>query len=277
VAIADGDAGPPRGGDLLVESAWRDVVYGLFYRDYWWTLAWNDIRSRYRRTKIGQFWLTLSVALFVLGIGTVYAGIFGMTISTYLPRLTVSYIVWMFIASVMTGGCSTFIAVASTMQQRLFPVSVHAYRLIFREFLIFAHNAVVIVAVWIVFGIGLTPAAVLAIPGMAINVYIGFWLAMMLGIVSVRYRDIPPIVQSLVTILFFITPVLWTTDRLGGRAELIVAVNPFAYMIEIVRDPLLGVAPPLATWAIVLAIAGLVTVIGLYGMSLTRHRLAYWL
>ena len=178
-----------------MESAWRDVVEGLFYRDYWWTLAWNDIRSRYRRSKIGQFWITLSVALFVLGIGVVYAGIFGMKISDYLPRLTVSYIVWMFIASVLTGGCSTFIAASATMQQRLFPISVHAYRLVGRELLIFAHNAIVIVAVWVIFRVGLTPAAVLAIPGMAINAYIAFWLAMVLGIVSVRYRDIPPIIQ----------------------------------------------------------------------------------
>lgn len=260
-----------------MESAWRDVADGLRYRDYWRTLAWNDIRSRYRRSKIGQFWITLSVALFVAGIGVVYAGIFGMPIADYMPRLTVSYIVWTFIASVLTGGCSTFIAASATMQQRLFPVSVHAYRLVARELLIFAHNAIVIAVVWVIFGVALTPAALLAIPGVVLNVYIAFWLAIMLGIVSVRYRDIPPIVQSLVTILFFITPVLWTSDRLGGAADIIVVLNPFAYLIAIVRDPLLGVAPPLETWAIVLGIAGLVTAIGLYGMSLTRHRLAYWL
>ena len=260
-----------------MESAWRDAVDGLRYRDYWRTLAWNDIRSRYRRSKIGQFWITLSVALFVLGIGLVYAGIFGMPISEYLPRLTVSYIVWMFISSVLIGGCSTFIAASTTMQQRLFPVSVHAYRLIARELLIFAHNAIVIVVVWIIFAVGITPAAVLAIPGMALNAYICFWVAILLGIVSVRYRDIPPIVQSLVTILFFITPVLWTSDRLGGSANLIVVLNPVAYLIAIVRDPLLGVVPPLETWAVVLVLAAAVTAIGLYGMSLTRHRLAYWL
>ncbi len=260
-----------------VESAWRDAVEGLHHRDYWWTLAWNDIRSRYRRSRIGQFWITLSVALFVLGIGLIYAGIFGMPVSEYLPRLTVSYVVWLFFSSVLVGGCSTFIAASATMQQRLFPVSVHAYRLVARELLVFAHNAIVIVVVWIVFAVGISPVALLAIPGMALNAYVGFWLATMLGIVCVRYRDVPPIVQSLVTILFFITPVLWTADRLGASAEFIVLLNPFVYLIAIVRDPLLGIVPPLHTWAVVLALAAAVTAIGLYGMSLTRHRLAYWL
>ena len=260
-----------------MESAWHDVVNGLRYRDYWWTMARNDIHARYRRSKIGQFWLTLSVALFVAGIGIVYAGLFGLPISEYMPRLTVSYVIWMFISAVLTGGCTTFIASASTMQQRLFPISVHAYRLIARELLILAHNAIVVVAVWIIFLVDLTPAALLAIPGVAINAYVGFWLAILLGIISVRYRDIPPIMGSLVTILFFVTPVLWTTDRLGGRADLIVHLNPFAYLIAIVRDPLMGVVPSLSTWAVVIGISAVVTLVGLYGMSLTERRLAYWL
>lgn len=260
-----------------METAWRDVVDGLGYRDYWWTMAWNDIRSRYRRSKIGQFWITLSVGLFVLGIGVVYAGIFGQSISDYMPRLTVSYVMWMFISSMLIGGCMTFISASATMQQRLFPISVHAYRLVTRELIILAHNAIVVVIVWIVFQVGVTPAALLVIPAIAINAYIGFWIAMTLGIASVRYRDVPPIATSLVSILFFITPVMWATDRLGGKADLIVLFNPFAYLLAIVRDPMLGIVPSLATWGVSLGIAVAATLIGLYAMSLTRHRLAYWL
>ncbi len=260
-----------------METAWRDVVDGLSYRDYWWTMAWNDIRARYRRSKIGQFWITLSVALFVLGIGVVYAGIFGQPISEYMPRLTVSYVTWMFLSAMLIGGCTTFIASSSTMQQRLFPISVHAYRLVTRELMILAHNAIVVVIVWIVFNVGITPAALLVIPAIAINAYIGFWIAMTLGIASVRYRDIPPIIGSLVTILFFITPVMWGSDRLGGHADIIVMLNPFAYLIAIVRDPMLGIVPPLETWLVALGLAVVATLVGLYAMSLTRHRLAYWL
>ena len=260
-----------------METAWRDVVDGFSCRDYWGTMAWNDIRARYRRSKIGQFWITLSVGLFVLGIGVVYAGIFGQSISEYMPRLTVSYVTWVFMSSVLVGGCGTFISASSTMQQRLFPISVHAYRLVSRELMILAHNSIVVAVVWVVFGVGVTPAALLVIPAIAINAYVAFWIAVTLGIASVRYRDIPPIVQSLVTILFFITPVMWASDRLGGHADIIVMLNPLAYLLAIVRDPVLGTVPPLATWAISLGIAAAATLVALYAMSLTRHRLAYWL
>jgi len=95
--------------------------------------------------------------------------------------------------------------------------------------------------------------------------------------VSGGYRDVPPITLSLVRIMFFIRPVIWTTDRLGGTGDIVVQFNPLAYLIEIVRDPLLGITPPLATWAICIGIAVAITVAGLYCLALTRHRLAYWL
>ena len=39
-----------------------DVVAGLLGRRTWTMLAWNDVRRRYRRSGLGQFWLTLSMS-----------------------------------------------------------------------------------------------------------------------------------------------------------------------------------------------------------------------
>ena len=258
-------------------AAWNDIVDGVRYRDYWWTMGWNDIQARYRRSKLGQFWITLSIALFVASIGIVYAGIFGIPVADYIPRLTAGYVIWTFISSVMMGGCLTFISATGTMQQRRLPLSVHAYRLVARELLILAHNSVVIIGVWIIFSVALTPVALLAIPGLLLNAYIGFWIAIALGVICTRYRDIPPIVQSLLMLLFFVTPVLWSAEGMGERAQLMVGLNPFAHLVSVFRDPLLGITPPLSTWALACGFAVVVTILGLGAMALTRRRLAYWL
>jgi lipopolysaccharide transport system permease protein len=261
----------------LFNQSISDVWNGLRTADYWRTMAWNDIRSRYRRSRIGQFWITLSVALFVAGIGVVYSGIFNIPIAEYIPRVTASYVFWTFISAVLIGGCTTFIAAAPTMQQRVFPVSTHAFRLVAREVIILAHNALVIVGVWLIFRIGLEPVSLLLIPGLLLNFYIAFWLSILLGLISVRFRDIPPIMQSLVNILFFITPVLWTSERLGGISDVVLAFNPFAYMLEIMREPLLNTAPPTLAWVVVGSIAVVLTIVGLFSMAATRRHLAYWL
>ena len=254
-----------------------DVWQGLLLREFWTTFAWNDVKARYRRSRIGQFWITISVGLFVLGVGLVYSGIFGIPMAEYMPRVAVAYVLWTFISTLITSGCRTFIDASAIMQQRVFPFSVHAYRLVARELLILAHNALVVVAVWVAFGIGLDRAAILVLPGLFLLAYVSFWLCVIFGIVSARYRDVPPIVQSLVSVLFFVAPVLWTGDRLGDNSDLILHLNPFAYLITIVRDPLLGRAPDLLTWGVVIAMAAVVTGVGLLFMSMTAKKLAYWL
>ncbi|WP_127754103.1 ABC transporter permease [Devosia sp. 1566] len=261
----------------MAVSPLQDVWQGLRQREFWTTFAWNDVKARYRRSRIGQFWITISVGLFVLGVGLVYSGIFGIPMAEYMPRVAVAYVVWTFISTVIIGGCRTFIDASAIMQQRVFPFSVHAYRLVARELLILMHNALVVVAVWLAFGIGLGPEALWVIPGLFLLAYVSFWLCMIFGIVSARYRDVPPIVQSLVSVLFFVTPVLWTGDRLGDNSELILHLNPFAYLIAIIRDPLLGRPFDPATWLVVLMIAAVVTALGLLAMRMTSKKLAYWL
>jgi len=39
-------------------------------------LGWNDIRQRYRRSTLGPFWITLSVAFFIVVLGEIYSRIF---------------------------------------------------------------------------------------------------------------------------------------------------------------------------------------------------------
>jgi ABC-type polysaccharide/polyol phosphate export permease len=146
-----------------------------------------------------------------------------------------------------------------------------------RELLVFAHNFVVVIAVWAFFGILPGPEALLAVLGIAINAFVVFWLSVVLGVVSVRYRDVPPIMQSLVNVLFFVTPVLWTTERLGDNADIVVLLNPVAYLIEIVRNPLLGHDVPASTWIVVLCICISISSLGLLVMAATRRRLTHWL
>jgi ABC-2 type transport system permease protein len=258
-------------------SPLQDIWSGVKLSEFWGTFAWNDVKARYRRSRVGQFWITISVGLFVLGVGLVYSGIFGIPMAEYMPRVAVAYVVWIFISTVIISGCRTFIDASAIMQQRVFPISVHAYRLVARELLILAHNSLVVVAVWLAFGLGLGPHALLAAPGLGLVSYISFWLCIIFGIVSARYRDIPPIVQSLVSVLFFVTPVLWTGDRLGENSDFIVHLNPFAYLIAVIRDPLLGAPFDLSTWLVVVAMAVVLTAMGMVVMAATGKKLAYWL
>ena len=99
---------------------------------------------------------------------------------------------------------------------------------------------------------------------------------MLLGAFAARFRDVPPIIASIVRIAFFVTPIIWMPALLPHRAVLPMNLNPFFHVLEVVRAPLLGEVPGAVSW---LAMIGMT----LFGVALTfvvyvryRWRIAYW-
>ena len=112
------------------------------------------------------------------------------------------------------------------------------------------------------------------IPALAIYFVNGVWITLLLGIVSARFRDIPPIVQSVVRISFFLTPIIWHVDYTNRPAFL--AFNPFYHFVELIRTPLSGGAPSVETWYIVLGITLAGCTISLVTFSLSRRHIPSW-
>src|SRR5689334_17341702 len=74
----------------------RDLLSGIWDWPMWTTLGWNDIRQRYRRSVLGPFWITISMAVFITLLGVIYSHIFKIELQTYLPYLALGYIIWGF-------------------------------------------------------------------------------------------------------------------------------------------------------------------------------------
>jgi len=143
--------------------------------------------------------------------------------------------------------------------------------------LVFFHNVVIVVVVVLIFAKlpGLIPLLCLLV-GLALFVLNGVWLCLLLGLICTRYRDMPPMVASLVQLVFFVTPIIWHPSLLAGRQR-IINFNPFYHFIELLRAPMIDTVPTAVTWAAVLGIT-------LGGWAVTvlvfwryRRRIAYWI
>ena len=100
-------------------------------------------------------------------------------------------------------------------------------------------------------------------------------LAVSLSIVCVRYRDIPPLVQIATQFLFFVTPIMWYPEALKFGA-FILRLNPIAYFLMIVRDPLLGRPISPEVWPIAVALTFASLAAGILMYLRFRDRVAYW-
>lgn len=254
-----------------------DIVRGLYAWPIWVLLGMNDIRQRYRRSRIGQFWITLSIGIFIASIGGVYSLLFGREVDDYIPYLATNYVVWGFISSTATDCTSVFIQSAGYLRQEALPKTIFVMRILARNFMILAHNVVVIPIVFIVFSVMPGPSLVLAIPGLFLLGLAGFATALIFGVLCTRFRDLPQIIQSLLQIGFFLTPVLWRPEQLPSDARLVVAINPLAAYLHIVTEPMLGQIPSLGTYARAFAATVILFAIALPLFARFRARIVYWL
>ncbi len=274
-------APPP--GVSRTALALDDVAEGARAFHLWGLLGWQDIRRRYRRSKLGPFWLTISMGVLVGTLGVLYASLFNLEIANYLPFVAVGFIVWGLISGLIADGCETFIGAEGIVKQVNLPLSVHVYRAVWRNLIVFAHNAIIYVVVAVLFAIWPGWAGLLALPGLALLCLNGVWVGLLLGLVSARFRDISQIVVSIVQVSFFLTPIIWTPELLSGRSSvlgvdpsLVLDVNPFFHLVEVVRAPLLGQAPALLSWYAVLGVAGGGWLATLVMYRRYRGRIAYW-
>ena len=255
--------------------AWDDLRRGAAAMHLWGMLGWQEIRQRYRRTALGPLWLTLSTGVLVTAMGPLYGKLLNLDISAYFPFLAVGLIVWNLLATLVNESCTAFIQAEGLIKQHNLPLSVHVLRMVWKNLIVFAHNAVILVAVLLLFpqdwgwSLALLPVALLLI---AVN---GWWVGLFLGMTGARFRDISPIVASLVQIAFFLTPVLWPIGQLG-RYRWAATWNPLYHFLEIVRAPLLGLPVAPQTWLVVIGItiAGWLLTFALF--SRFRARVAYW-
>ena len=256
--------------------AMQDIVDGVARWPLWIKLGWNDILQRYRRSLLGPFWLTASMAIMVIALGVVYAEIFKVALRDFMPFLCVGLLVWGYISAMLSEAGELFTGSESYIKQIRLPYSLYVFRFIWSKAIIFAHNFVIYFGIIIYFQLWPGVAVLYAIPGFLILTLNGILTSSYLGIISARFRDIPQIVTSVVQIVFFITPIMWKPELLGTRSYLM-TWNPFFHLIEIVRAPLLGQAPALENYVA----AGLITaaniLVAAAFFSRFRARIAYWL
>ena len=263
--------------------AFADLRTGWRHRELWSHLGWQDIKQRYRRSVLGPIWITISMAVTAIALGILYAGLFGNDLAVQLPYILVGFIVWGFISGCILEGADVFIANEGLIKHLPSPLSVHVYRLVWRQALLFAHNMIVYVVMLAVFPQPLTWRVVAAVPAFALLVVNGVWVALLLGIVTTRFRDLNPITQSVVQLMFFLTPIVWIYEDLINSENTAIAerarlaeFNPFLHFIEIIRRPLLGQDQFLRHWVVVLVITVVGWAVTMFVVRRYRSRVSYW-
>jgi lipopolysaccharide transport system permease protein len=155
------------------------------------------------------------------------------------------------------------------------PFMLYGARVVVRNVVILGHNVVVIVVVDLLLQVWPGVTALLAIPAFLLWLVVGVALSLLLGALCARFRDIPPIIGSVMQMAFFVSAVIWRPSQLNQHEWLLV-FNPFYTMLEVVRAPLLGEVPSVAVYASAGISTFALCLISALLFTRTRGRIAFW-
>lgn len=257
--------------------ALQDIYEGISHWRIWLLLSWQDIRLRYRRSQIGPFWLTISMAVTIYSMGFLYGHLFKMDLVYYFPFLASGLLTWALISVMLNESTNSLVEAGGYLKQMKLPYIIFILRVVTRNVIIFFHNVLAVIPIVIYCNISLGWRTLFLFIGVLIIALNGVIYGLVLGMLGARFRDIEKIVMSLIQVTFFITPVMWAPRILPDKYKFIANYNPFTHYIDLIRAPLMGNVPSMDNYLVTigLAVVGLFLMLWMFARS--RHRIIYWL
>ncbi|HEY8003136.1 MAG TPA: ABC transporter permease [Phenylobacterium sp.] len=266
-----------RGARFEFEMALRDLRASAERFGLAWSLASHDVVSRYRGSILGPLWITLSMALIVLGIGFLWGELFRVSVHDFIPFVALGIVFFGTVTTTINEGCETFVQAAPMLSQTNLPMFTFVWRTVLRNLINLGHHLLIVLAVLIYFGFWRTanyPVAALGILLMVTNIA---WVSMLVAIVSARFRDIPQIVAAVTQAAALMTPVFWLPDRISPEHRAILDFNPFYHLLQAVRAPLMGVGVAPHTYLFLAAMAAAGWAVTFWLFARTRRRIVHYL
>jgi lipopolysaccharide transport system permease protein len=232
---------------------------------------------RYRRTAFGPLWHVFTLSLWGAGVGLVYARLFDQAMGFFLPYLMIGFVLWGAISSSLVDAGYAFINSEGYIKQFARPAQVFVLRYWLANLLTLAMGLGVFLLFAVLtdrpFGVG----TLWVFPALLLFMAILLAHSSILANLTVFARDFPHLMSGALQVLFFVTPIIFTTEMLAKRGlAFVYQFNPLWYMLEVVRYPLMYAAsPPADIWAICIAYLLFAVALAALVESVCAPRLVY--
>ena len=254
----------------------KDLLEGLKQNHIFLYLGYEDMRQKYIRTTLGPLWLIIGTFVFACTMSLVMGSLFGQSIKSFLPFVTVGIATWTYIATNVSDATIIFIATSPIVSFFNLPISIQLYRCVTRNFLVFLHSFVVIIPMLFFMDIPVNLTTLLFIPGVILLMLNLLWVTTIFAMFATRFRDFQQVINILIGIVPFVTPIFWQKEFLSKR-QWIVDFNPVYHAIEIIRAPLLGQTPNYHSWYVMGGLLVFGFLIMILFMNKYRNRVVFWL
>lgn len=231
------------------------------------SLVQKDLKNRYRKSFLGVAWSILTPLGMVLIIGSVYSIIWSQDPRVFIPMLFAGLTPWLFLTGTAEGGAMCFAAAEGYIKQTMTNIEIFPLRSALVAFVNLLYSVIAFfVAYFFLAPEKYSLNMLMLFPGLVILFTFGAGVATIAGVINTHVRDYQPLQSLVLQGMFYATPIIYPAEMLAEKGySLIYLLNPFYYMIEVVRAPMIGgKIPSLQIYITAIAIALTVALIGVY-------------
>ena len=205
------------------------------YREFLKTNVKKDIRGKYKGSFLGVLWSFINPLLTALIYAIVFPFILKNPEQNYVTFIIIGILPWTFFTTVISSGTYCILANAAIIKKVYFPREILPISVVTSGLVNFLIAIPIILLFCIFTGVGLS-WHILLFPLIAIVQYI-----LLLGIIlitcsiNVYIRDAEYIIQFFVNMMFYATPILYSSTLFPEKYRFILNLNPMATIINSYR------------------------------------------
>lgn len=257
-------------------SALKEITNSILAWKLWIAVGYEDVVGRYRRTSLGPIWIVIGQCVFIFGIYFLHRSLMGDSQLNYLLYLSVSLPLWTLLSQFCVDSCNSLIRSKGFIESYPLPLPIYIIRTVVASVVNFLHLIPIYVLLAFLFPPAIGIGVLTVLPAFALLICFGVGLGLMLACLGTRFRDVGAGVAAAMGLLFVLTPVFWIPNAQQLQSP-IVWLNPFYYLMEVFRAPLIGLPPSPTVWAGATLVTIISLVLGLFTYKVMRPTVVYWL
>ena len=241
-------------------TLFRDIRGAFQKPGFWLYGAWIDTSLQHRSHALGAFWMISGTLVFVIFLGTLYSRVLRENREIYYAHLAIGYVVWVFMQQLIGSSPRLFKKYQSLIQNGYINYAGYELRLVTAQLINLSYNLTIVIGVILLTPVHLNWSCLVLLLTFPLVVFVMLGTSFLLSVMGARYPDLVELVQTLLRLAFFVTPIIWMPASTGKGALVgaFLYANPFYYLIEIIRTPIVQGRVPWLEIAVVLAAAPLI-------------------
>jgi lipopolysaccharide transport system permease protein len=209
----------------------------------------REIKARYKQSVLGYFWVILNPFFQMLVMSFAFSIILRIPTKSadnipYSVFLFVGLLPWNLFATSISSSCKSLIDSSTLITKIYFPRSIIVLASIFSKLIDLFFASTILILYMIYYQVPININIFWIIPIFFIQQIFTIGISLFFAASNLIYRDIQHLVTLVITLWFYLTPVIYPMELVPEKYKIFFQVNPIAVIINAYRQTVLGGLPP---------------------------------